>query len=160
MPRLLLPVLLSLAVPPVSAQEADRPTPDPLVERHLEQLNYNYEVDEDGDYKLVFELDGGRSQLVYVRSPVEEFGTHRVREIWSPGYRSDTEQFSAKVANRLLEATQDNKLGAWAKQGHFAVFVVKLPSDASAQALEDAIDAAVRSADEMENELTPGKDDL
>ena len=50
--------------------------------------------------------------------------------------------------------------GAWAKQDEYAVFVVKLPADADAKALDDAIDAAITSADAMEAELTPGKDEL
>ena len=46
------------------------------------------------------------------------------------------------------------------KQGKNATFVVKIPSDASKEELDDAIDAAIKLADEMENELSPGQDDL
>ena len=41
-----------------------------------------------------------------------------------------------------------------------AVFVVKIPADASQQQLDDAIDAATRSADQMEAALTPDKDEF
>jgi hypothetical protein len=136
---------------------------DPAVKQLLDKLKYKYEVDEEGDYRLTFSLDetkDGRSQLVFVRSPVESFGSHRVREIWSPAYVSATDEFPVKVANRLLEATQVSKLGAWAKQGRYAVFVVKLAADADATQLDDAVEAALRSADEMEAELTPGKDEF
>lgn len=136
---------------------------DPAVGRLLDQLGYTYEVDEEGDYKLVFGLGedkSGRSQLVYVRSPVETYGAHRIREIWSPAYLSPADGFDAGVANRLLEATQDSKLGAWAKQDRYAVFVVKLAVDATADQLDDAIEAAIQSADEMEARLTPGQDDF
>lgn len=136
---------------------------DAGIRRQLDELEYKYEIDEDGDFKLVFDVDDSkdkRSQLVYVRSPVETYGTHRVREIWSPAYKASGSAFPAGIANRLLEATQQSKLGAWAKQGEYAVFVVKLPADASAEALDNAIEAALRSADAMEAELTPGKDDL
>lgn len=134
---------------------------DPSVGRQLDQLGHKYEVDDEGDYKLVFglgEAEDSRSQLVYVRSPVESYGALRIREIWSPAYLSATDAFPAPVANRLLEATQESKLGAWAKQGRYAVFVVKLPADASAAQLDDAIEAALQSADGMEASLTPGKD--
>jgi hypothetical protein len=120
-------------------------------------------VDSEGDFRLTFGLDedeAGRSQLVFVRSPVESYGAHQVREIWSPGYLSATDEFPAAVANRLLVATQDSKLGAWAKQGRYAVFVVKVPVGASASQLDDAMEAALRSADEMEAELSPGKDEF
>ena len=136
---------------------------DPAVREQLEQLGYKYDVDSEGDYRLTFGVDedeDGRSQLVFVRSPVETYGAHKVREVWSPGYLSDTDEFPAKVANRLLAATQDSKLGAWAKQGRYAVFVVKLSASATASELDDAVEAALRSADEMEAELTPGKDEF
>jgi hypothetical protein len=147
---------------------ADRPAPakpegDPAVRQLLDKLKYEYVVDEEGDYRLTFGLDreeDGRSQLVFVRSPVETYGTHKVREIWSPAYLSTSDEFPAQIANRLLEATQDSKLGAWSKQGRYAVFVVKLAADADANELDDAVEAALRSADEMEQELTPGKDDF
>jgi len=158
-------LLLFSASPAVNAAKPSPPAKegDPAVRQLLDKLGYKYEVDEEGDYKLTFGMDeakDGRSQLVFVRSAVETYGAHKVREIWSPGYSSETDEFPAKVANRLLEATQDSKMGAWAKQGRYAVFVVKLPADADSGQLDDAVDAALRSADEMEQELTPGKDDF
>lgn len=137
------------------------PGADQAIGQLLDKLEYKYDVDQEGDYRLTFALDeeeDGRSQLVFVRSPLETYGSHQIREIWSPGYLSASDEFPAEVANRLLEATQESKLGAWAKQGRYAVFVVKLPADADAVALDDAVEAALRSADEMEQELTPGKD--
>lgn len=135
---------------------------DPQLKRQFDELKYEYEIDEDGDYKLVFAVDDKdkRSQIVFVRSPVETFGGHRVREVWSPGYKSPSPDFPAQVANRLLEASQESKLGAWVKQDDYAVFVVKISASATTGELDDAITAAMLSADEMEAELTPGQDDL
>lgn len=165
----MLALLLSFSSFLVVAQESTPPpgarkvAPDPQIRGQLEELKYEYEVDDDGDFKLVFEVGGStekRSQLAYVRSPVESYGVLRVREIWSPGYKSKDKDFPAAVANRLLTASQDNKLGAWAKQDAYAVFVIRLPADASAKELADAIDLAITSADQMEAQLAPGKDDL
>jgi hypothetical protein len=128
--------------------------PDRAVGRLLDGLEYKYEVDEDGDYKLVFDLDNDRTQLVFVRSSVETYGSHHVREIWSPGYKSPGPQLPALVGNRLLEDSNDSKLGGWVKQGDLAMFVVKIDADASADVLSDAIDAASKSADAIELELT------
>lgn len=160
------PATMAKDAPAAAAPEAGH-TPDPRVKRLLDKLDYKYEVDEDGDYKLVFDLDDdeedqkkGRSQLVYVRSPVFDYGSHEVREVWAPAYKAKGDEFPAKVANRLLEASQESKLGGWAKQGKYAVFVVKVATDASAKELDDAINAAIQSADEMEAELTPGKDEF
>jgi len=142
---------LLLAVTATGAHAAE---PDKAVGRALDTLKYTYEVDEDGDYKMVFDMDDGRSQLAFVRSTVEEFGKHKIREIWSPAYNSPGKQFPAAVANRLLEDSQDAKMGAWVKQDQLAMFVVKVDANATPEALSDAIDAAVRTADAMELELT------
>jgi len=138
----------------VTATGAYAVEPDKAVGRALDTLKYTYEVDEDGDYKMVFDMDDGRSQLAFVRSTVEEFGKHKIREIWSPAYNSPGKQFPAAVANRLLEDSQDAKMGAWVKQDQLAMFVVKVDANATPEALSDAIDAAIRTADAMELELT------
>ncbi|WPU54480.1 hypothetical protein SQW19_08805 [Stenotrophomonas acidaminiphila] len=128
--------------------------PDAAVGRLLDSLEYKYEIDEDGDYRLVFDMDDDRTQLVFVRSTVETYGAHRVREIWSPAYKAPGPQLPALVANRLLEDANDSKLGGWVKQGDMAMFVVKIDANAKADVLSDAIDAAIKSADAMELELT------
>lgn len=153
-PLLLATGLLSV-VPAVIAQEADR-----RVGQQLDALGHNYEIDEDGDYRMTFDVDGERTQLVYVRSTTHEYGSHVIREIWSPGYRAPNGRFPAPVATRLLEDSDDSILGAWTRQGEYAMFVVKLPASASARQLDDAINAAVATADAMENELAPGTDAL
>ncbi|MGO4220366.1 hypothetical protein AB4Y64_00660 [Lysobacter sp. TAF61] len=144
----------------VATAETQHPVADPLVARHLDSLKYRYEVDEDGDYKLTFDMDDKRSQLVYVLSGTEKFGNLEVRELWSPAYRASDGQFPVDVANRLLESSQSSKLGAWVKQGDMALFVVKIPANAGADELDDALDFALRSADEMEATLTQGKDEF
>ncbi|OFS94725.1 hypothetical protein HMPREF3113_07040 [Stenotrophomonas sp. HMSC10F06] len=149
MKRIAAALLLAVTATGAHAAEADK-----AVGRALDTLKYTYEVDEDGDYKMVFDMDDGRSQLAFVRSTVEEFGKHRIREIWSPAYNSPGKQFPAAVANRLLEDSQDAKMGAWVKQDQLAMFVVKVDATATPEQLSDAIDAAIRTADAMELELT------
>ncbi|WP_303746391.1 hypothetical protein [Stenotrophomonas pigmentata] len=143
-----------LALAATASGSAFAGEPDRAVGRVLDTLKYKYEVDSDGDYQLVFEMDDDRTQLVFVRSTVETYGSHHVREIWSPGYKSEGPQFSALIANRLLEDSNDSKLGGWVKQGDVAMFVVKVDADASAEVISDAIDAAAKSADAIELEMT------
>ena len=146
---------------PVHAQDSGKSSADAGIKAQLAELDYQYEVDEDNDFKLVFEVgEEGRSQIVYILSAVESYGAHKVREIWSPAYESPGDDFAAPIANRLLEASNSAKLGGWVKQGRNAVFVVKIAANASKEALDDAISAASGLADEMEAELSPGKDDL
>lgn len=155
-------LLFALLLVPAAAFSADdkAPTPDPLIGKQLDKLGYKYELDEEGDYKLTFGLDDDRSQLGFVISRTETYGKYRIREIWSPAYRAKDDALPGKIANRLLEDSQNNKLGAWVRQGNYAVFVVKIPADASAKELDDALTYALHVADKMEAELTPGKDEF
>ncbi|MFP7721498.1 hypothetical protein [Lysobacter sp. A3-1-A15] len=155
---LLLPFLLAFALPAVADERAATPEADPLVRAQLEALDYGFEVDEDGDFKLLFDLEEGRSQLAYVISTTEEYGALQVREVWSPAYRSDDGDFPAALANRLLQASHTGKLGAWVRQDDIAVLVVKVPASATGAELDAAINYAIHVADEMEVELTGGKD--
>ena len=154
---------LGLSLPGIALAQDAKPQPDKAIEAQLKALDYKYEIDNDGDYKLVFDVDddGKRTQWVFVRSKVEEYGGQRIREVWSAGYQMEKDgAFPAVVANRLLEASMDSKMGGWAKQGPAAIYIVRIPAIADRDTLDRAITAAIDSADEMEAELTPGKDDL
>jgi hypothetical protein len=133
--------------------------PDPRVKASLDAKETPYEVDEDGDFKIVVRLDDDRTQLVWVRSAVSDIDFASVREIWSPGYEAATDTFPSAIANDLLARSNDLILGGWVKQDRVAMLVVKVPADASADELDEAIDLAALSADEVEKDLT-GKDAL
>ena len=153
-------LLLALASPAPALLAADTAPPaDAALGKQLAAMDIKYEVDGDGDYRMTFELEDGRTQMVFARSPVESSGSHRIREIWSPGYRYSTPELDAKVANRLLENSAEMILGGWVRQKSMAMFVVKIPEKATPQELRDAIEAAAACADRMEKELT-SKDDL
>lgn len=147
---------LALVVLPIAATAAE---PDPVVKALLESKDTPYEVDEDGDFRIVVRLEDERTQLVWVRSAVSETDSHKVREIWSPGYQSNTDLFPSSIANDLLARSHELILGSWVKQDRVAMLVTKIPADADADALDEAIDLTAASADEVELDLT-GKDEL
>jgi len=149
----LVPALL-LAAP---ARAGD---PDPAIKAQLDSLDIKYDVDSDGDFKVTFDLGNERTQLVWIRSKTEAYGSLKVREIWSPGYKYSGTELPVKIANRLLEHSHGLILGGWTKQKQFAMLAVKIPVSATPQQLRDACEAAADAADEIEKELTPGKDDL
>lgn len=152
----LLIAALGLAI----ASTASAGTADPVIKKQLDSLKLKYEVDSDGDYKIVMDMGEGRTQLAFIRSNTETYGSNQVREIWSPGYKSSTDVLPERVANRLLEYSNTVKLGGWVKQKSHAVFVVKISTSASADALKDALEAAVTSADEIEQEFTGKQDEF
>jgi hypothetical protein len=134
-------------------------TPDAKVKSRLEAAGVPFDVDDDGDFKVLVNYKSeGRTQLVYVRSATETWGKQRVREVWSYAYEAPSETFSALVGNRLLDASYALKLGSWVKQKNRALMVVKVDADASGEDLQEAISFAAEVADEMEKELTDGKD--
>jgi hypothetical protein len=132
--------------------------PDRSVKRQLDALKLAYSVDESGDFQLTFDLGNGRSQLAIVRSATLAYGSLEIRELLSIGHFGDPAGFPAPVANRLLEHNNGAKLGAWVKQGGYAMFVSRIAADAGRDELKDALEATVRLADEIERELDPKQD--
>ena len=148
-------VLAALFVPAL-ALAADH---DAVIKAQLESKGTPFTIDDDGDFQITVRVSADRTQLVWVRSVVETTSHQRVREIWSPGYESATPAFPAAIANDLLERSNNLKLGSWVKQDKVAMLVVKIPADASADALDEAIDLAASAADAVELDLT-GTDKL
>ena len=133
--------------------------PDRNLQKLLDKARLKYQVDDQGDFKVTYDLGNGRSQLAYVRSGSSDFGSLKIREVLSIGYASPSEKIPVDVANRLLEHNAQTKLGAWSRQGRLAVFVSKIPADADAKKLADAIELTAVLADALEQELMSGKDD-
>jgi hypothetical protein len=146
-----------------SAQIGEGNTGDERVRAALEELGLSYEIDGDGDFKVVFEFEeDGRSQLGYINSGTEQFELFEIREIWSPGYQSDI-PFTADVANRLLEDSFEKKLGAWQtminNDQNVAVFAAKVAANSDAASLYACLKLVLVAADEIEKELL-GTDDF
>ena len=85
---------------------------DPRVRETLSELDQDFTVDSDGDYKLVVDTSDGRTQLVFINSNTEMLDPFEIREIWAPAHRSDG-PFARDVANELLLDSFQKKLGAW-----------------------------------------------
>jgi len=153
-------VFAALALACLTAFPALAGEPDAAIKAQLDSLDVKYDVDADGDFKVTFDLGGDRSQLVWIRSATDKYGSLKIREIWSPGYKYDGGELPVKIANRLLEHSHGLILGGWTKQKQYAMLVVKIPVSSTPQQLRDAAEAAAGAADEIEKELTPGKDDL
>ena len=52
------------------------PTADARIKAALDRKNVDYEIDDDGDFRIIFPTDddGNRTQLVFVNSAVEKYG--------------------------------------------------------------------------------------
>ena len=136
----------------------DTPEHDKRVRKVLDELKYKYKIDSDGDFKLAFKTEGGRTQVAFIRSKTSKYKDLEIREIFAYAYKSDGDQLPADVANRLLEENRVMKLGAWQKSGKFARFSAKLSANADSDALRSVLQLVLLAADRMEKEFTGDKD--
>ncbi len=138
----------------------DAPAYDERVGDILDELELKYTIDDDGDFRVIFGMGDGRSQLAFIMSDTNEYLNLEIREIWSFGYRAPSGEFPGSIANKLLEDTFPKKLGAWAKLNDRAVFVVKLSANADSESLLSALTMALEAADEMEKSLSGDTDEF
>jgi hypothetical protein len=138
----------------------EAPNGDPRVRKILDERKIKYTVDSDGDFKVVFELDEGRSQVAFIASATETYRNLEIREIVSPAYQSETDELPGPVANKLLADSADKKLGGWQKRGKYGLFVTKISAKANNESLWSALKATIESADAMEEQLTGNRDEF
>ena len=134
---------------------------DKSVERRLDAQGMKYEVDGDGDYKIIYNYSKeGRTQLVFVSGKTESVAGFTIREVFSPAARIEKDGINGRKALELLEESRNNKLGSWEIQGDVLYFVIKLPDSMTAKEMEAAMDIAAQTADDMEIEISGDRDDL
>lgn len=126
----------------------------------LDQLGIRYQIDEDGDYRVVFELSNGRSQQAFIDSQTQQLGSYEIRDVWSIGYISDG-YLDQEIANYLLIENATKKIGAWelrplADNKYIAVFCTKVAADCEPEALYTSIRIVLEVADELEKILEAG----
>jgi hypothetical protein len=126
--------------------------PDPRVEKALKKLGLKYEVDEDGDFKLVFAVEDNRSTT-------ETLGKMEIREVWSliAKFASNS---TCDLSLELFEKHGTFKIGSYQYKklrsgSYLLVFIVHL----SAEELGSIVRAVARTADETEMAIV-GDDDF
>jgi hypothetical protein len=136
---------------------------DPRVRNVLQHAGLTYDVDNDGDFRALFNYDDGRSQIAFINSNTEIFAGAEIREVWSVGLRVPGQQLNVGVANHLLALNSTYKVGSWeTKQGQgeiLGIFRVSLSADAGPSELTAALRMAALQADELEK-LLLGNDAL
>lgn len=134
---------------------------DGSVASRLDARGMKYEVDGDGDYKVVYNYaEEGRTQLVFVSGGTEDIAGFRIREVFAPAARIGQDGVDGARALALLEDSRQQKLGAWEVAGDVLYFVIKLPDSVDAAALEAALDIVAQVADDKEIEFSGDRDEL
>jgi len=137
--------------------------PDPRVEKALKKLGLKYEVDEDGDFKLVFAVEDNRTQVVIISSTTETLGKMEIREVWSPIAKFASTP-PCDLSLKLLEKHGTFKIGSYQYKklrsgSYLLVFIVHLSAEAPAEELGSIVRAVARTADETEMAIV-GNDDF
>jgi len=130
---------------------------DPRVGRVLDELEYGYEIDKDGDFKLQFDLGEGRSQVGFINSNTQSFGDIEIREVYSVGCIVGGPP-DAQLLSSLLQHNGVVKLGAWRiselQNGDVAIiFAAHIAADTDARTLGAIIELVLKTADEFEKNV-------
>lgn len=154
-------IALMFAAAALAALPAIPVLADSSVASRLDARGMRYEIDGDGDYKVVYNYaEEGRTQLAFVSGRTEDIAGFRIREVFAPAARLDQDGVDGARALALLEDSRQQKLGAWEVAGDVLYFVIKLPDSVDAAALETALDIVAQVADDKEIEFSGDRDEL
>ena len=142
----------------LQAQAAEPATPatlDPRVETALQAAKLTYGIDA-GDFRLKFDLDAARSQVVWVASGTWKVEDYEIRDVWSVAARGPG-KVPAELASHLLTENARMILGSWqVNQGtdeYLVVFSASVPATVDADTLREVIEVVALSTDRIEKEL-------
>jgi len=149
---------LALGATLASAQPVPvTPVADPRVAARLESARLHYVVDEDGDFRVLYERPGGRTQVVWIASATSSAGGLELRDLWSVALRGRGDPPPTLTA-RLLQQNAARKFGAWQLQRsgeeYLVVLSAAVPADTDGTALLQLVESVMADADEVEEALT------
>lgn len=154
-PNIALIAALLAALPATALAE------DASVRRRLEAVGVKYDIDKDGDFRVVYNYSAEkRTQLVYVSGDTEAHSGVPIRKVFSPAAVLSQNPIDGARALELLRDAGTNKMGAWEISGGVLFLAIKLPDSASASELKAAMDIAAELADDMEIKISGSKDGL
>ncbi len=156
--------VIAFSLPSVAQLGDDEINYDTRVKNALEEADLKYSIADNGNFKLVFELDGKRTQLVIIKSGTFEYGGMEIREIISIAAKSDNKKFFKRdLLFDVLERNETYKLGAWQIDGgeapYFLEFSIKVSANANPDVLKQVLFLASKVADELEEELSGDADE-
>lgn len=150
--------ILKLIIGSATAQIGES-TYDYRVRNQLNELGLKYEITSSGDFRVIFNMGNGRTQLVVIYSKTYYYESMEIREITSIAakvkYKSD---FVQTLLFQLLEKNFSYKLGSWQMHGgespYILQFAVRISANSPANILEECIKLATKEADRVEEIIT------
>jgi hypothetical protein len=134
---------------------------DATIESLLKQAGTPYEIDKDGDYKIVVSWSQEkRSQLVFVGGTPETFAGMPVYDVFAPALAVESGALGQDDANKLLDESGKMKLGAWELRGDGAYYAVKVPAgQLTADQFDKILSLVAETADDFELAHSNGASD-
>ena len=133
-------------------------TTDRRLLRGMENSGLKYRIDDDGDVRLIMELENGRTQLVHVMSKTNTYKNTEVREIWSRVMVTPKARLALDDALYFLHRNSEVKFGAFqvVESGDSVIFIFSatVAADASGEELKDVISMVAKAADVEEEKFT------
>lgn len=132
---------------------------DSRIENQLKVMNLQYDTTSKGDFKLLFDLENNRTQIVFVSSLTRIYEDAEVREISSPAkFITKADQLSHEQLWTLLASNSQSVLGSWqlepASDGWGLHYTVKVPALLPEKRLLMYLVLVARKADEMEKSFS------
>jgi len=135
---------------------------DPALSKQLDRLGVRYKITDSGNYSMTYDLDGGRSQTVYIMGKTVKYGNTEIRELWSRAGTFDDVP-SAEVMQKLLEESGEKEIGFWSIEkgddGYIVYFSVKVPVYIRDSDLAALLELTANVADQKEAELFNSDDE-
>ncbi len=140
-----------------STKDADKAkVGNPEIEKLLNEEGIKFRYTEDGEYRMLFEMDGDRSQLVFIDPAIYTLGDYKTFNVYSVAYRG---RVTKSMAMELLRPWY--KVGYWRIQKvkdtadtFLVAFYAQVPSTISAKDLRSCIQKVAREADALESDWT------
>ena len=130
---------------------------DPRVTQQLDRMGIQYSITESGNYSMKYDLDGGRTQTVYIMGQTEKYKNTEIRELWSRAGTFDSVP-SADVMQKLLEESGTKEIGFWGLEktddgSYIVYFSVKVPVYLRDSDLSSLLELTANVTDQKEAEL-------
>ena len=149
-------LMMASAAIAATAGDATPSDGDPRVAATLKAAGLAYTLD-DGDFRLDYDVDAGRSQRVWVASKTARIDQLEIRDVWSVAARGKGE-VPADLARMLLKENVRMILGSWqvnqSEDEHLVVFLAPVAAAADAATLQEVIEVVMFSADRIEKQLS------
>lgn len=123
------------------------------IDRLLTRAELKYETDDDDDYKVLMEVENGRTQLVFISGETEDCNDTDVRHIWSIACE-DVDSLSSNVLPKCMKNNSDYPIGAWElTEENTLIFCVKTVDSFDADDLSNIISFVAETADRFEKKF-------